>query len=93
MVQLKIIEALYFDPDDRSRYFDVKEVLVGMIDLDNSRLFYDGKYNDIFGDPAKRINKKLKIILEFNYHKYTKVYDENQRIDIPTDLPIEPHLQ
>ena len=86
MSRLKIIEANYFDPNNISGGFNVSKELIQMVDADRGVLYYEGLYNDIFGDPAKRVNKKLKIILEYDGQRHTKVYGENNPINLPSDL-------
>lgn len=89
MNKLKLIEGLYYNPNDIGSGFNVTKELIQMVDVDNAKLYYDGTYNDIFGDPAKRIKKKLKIILEYNGNRYTKIYEEDKVIDLPKDLNLE----
>ena len=89
MSKLKIIEATYYDPKDVDSSINVTKVLIQMVDFDNDSLVYDGSKNDIFGDPSETHRKRLKIIVEYDSIRRTRVYDEFEPIDLPKDLKLE----
>lgn len=85
---LRITKAVYYDPNiGPSQGTDVTSELSSQI-MDN-RLFYNGIYNNIFPDQYKRIYKRLKVVVRFGGKDYTKYYNENERINLPSDLGIE----
>jgi len=82
---LKITKARYFDPNlDPKNGTDVTSELSSQIR--DGRLFYQGIYNSIFPDHFKGIRKRLKIELSFNHKNFVKFYNEDDKIDLPSDL-------
>ena len=86
---LRIIKAVYYDPNiGPNKGTDVTSELSSQI-MDGDRLFYNGVYNNIFPDHFKRIYKRLKIVVEFRGKEYTKYYNENEKINFPSDLGMD----
>ncbi len=84
---LRLVRAFYYDP--KIGYLDNKGTDVTRElseNISGNTLFYDGIYNNIFPDEFKRVRKKLFIEVRYNGKKYTKVYDENEKIDVPKNL-------
>lgn len=85
MDELKIIKAIYYDPDiGIEQGTDVTAELSS--EIINGNLIYNGVYNNIFPDYFKRKRKKLKIEIEYKGKKFTKFYNENEKINLPSDL-------
>ncbi|MFA7151791.1 MAG: hypothetical protein WC113_02680 [Candidatus Paceibacterota bacterium] len=85
MYNLKIVKAIYYDPDlGADRGTDVTAELSSQI-IDG-KLFYNGVYNNILPDHFKSKIKRLKIEIEYNKKIFTKFYNENERINLPDDL-------
>ncbi|MBI3984055.1 hypothetical protein HY346_02035 [Candidatus Microgenomates bacterium] len=83
--RLHIIKASYYDPKlGPDIGTDVTTELSS--ELANNQLIYSGAYNSIFPDHFSHIRKKLRIELEYERKRYTKIYDENERIRLPLDL-------
>lgn len=90
MVDLKIIKAIYYAPEiGVEKGTDVSEELSA--EVVGGRLFYNGTYNRIFTDNFHGIVKKLKIEIEYKGKKYTKYYNENEKINLPYDLGESPN--
>lgn len=89
MSKLKIIEATYYDPKNIAGGINVTKDLIQMFDFENDNLIYDGSYNYIFSDPAYTHKKILKIILEYKNQRYTKIYQEDDPINLPDDLKMK----
>ncbi|HVO86135.1 MAG TPA: hypothetical protein VMT23_00170 [Candidatus Binatia bacterium] len=88
MKKFGIVQAIYYDPKMGPEHgTDVTSELSAQIA--HGRLFYNGIYNFILPDNFKRIPKKLKIVIEFSGKQHTKYYNENEKIDLPSDLGIE----
>ena len=76
---------MYYNPQiGAERGIDVTSELSSQMIQD--RLFYHGIYQNIFPDPAKGIHKKLKIELQCSGKSFIKFYNENEKIDLPSDL-------
>ena len=85
MNELKIIKATYYDPQiGQERGTDVTVELSA--ELRNGALFYKGLYNLIFPDHFKRVYKKLRIDMEYKGEVFTRLYNENEKIDLPNDI-------
>lgn len=82
---LEIIKAIYFDPEQGANSgTDVSVEITSQI-IDD-KLIYNGIYNRIFPDNFKSKRKKLRIELKYNGKTYTKQYDEDEKINLPSDL-------
>jgi hypothetical protein len=85
--QLKVAKAVYYDPQKEPEGgTDVTAELQS--EIRNNQLVYHGIYNSIFPDHFKRVNKKLRIEIEYCGSSYTKFYNENDRINLPVDLGV-----
>jgi len=85
MNNLKIIKAAYYVPEiGVGQGTDVTGELSAQI-IDN-KLFYNGFYNNIFPNIFVGKHKRLKIEIEYKGKKYTKFYNEDERINLPSDL-------
>jgi|SRR3989344_4525075 len=85
MSQLKIIKAVYYDPAlGPERGTDVTAQLSA--EIRNNVLLYNGVYNRILPDHFKRIDKKLKVEIEYQGNKFTQFYNEDEKINLPHDL-------
>lgn len=85
MNELKIIKAVYYHPEiGPERGTDVTAELSAQIR--NGALFYNGIYNSIFVDHFKGVYKRLKIELEFKGERFTKFYNEDEKINLPDDI-------
>lgn len=83
--ELKIIKAVYFDPQlGPDRGIDVTEETSS--EVVNNQLVYNGIYNRIFSDRFKTVKKKLRIELDYRGKRYTKFYNEDEKIKLPDDL-------
>jgi hypothetical protein len=87
MRKLKIIRAIYFDPNlGPDKGTDVTRHLSAQIR--NDILLYNGKYNDIFPDEFKRIDKRLFVNFEYDNEVYEHLYAEDEKIYLPFDQGI-----
>ncbi len=86
MSRLKINKATYYNPNIGNHGPDVTAALGNF--LKGDLLYFDGAYNHAFGDPFPSVQKRLEIQLEYDRKKHTKVYIENERIDLPRDLGV-----
>lgn len=85
MDKLKVIKATYYDPQmGVESGADVTEELSA--EITDSKLFYKGIYNLIFPDPFVGKPKRLKVEIEHSGKKFTKFYNENEKINLPHDL-------
>lgn len=85
---LKIVRAVYFDPDQGSDYgTDVTSELTA--EILHGELHFKGIYNSIFPDKFKRIYKRLMVVVGFKNKQHTKYYNENEKINLPSDLGLE----
>lgn len=85
---LSIVSAFYYDPKiDPGMGTAVTSYLSARVT--NGRLLYDGIYNRIFPDRFEGVVKRLQVSIEFEGKKYTKYYNENEKIDLPSDLGME----
>lgn len=85
MDKLKIVKATYYDPKiGVERGADVTEELSA--EIVDEKLFYNGMYNLIFSDPFVGRRKKLRIEIECSGKKFTKFYNEDEKINLPNDL-------
>jgi len=89
MPRLKILKAVYYDPNKGERAYlkgtDVTEEFVARIKNDN--IIYTGKYNSIFPDHFKNATKKLRVELEFDKKRYhSNFYNEDEPINLREDL-------
>jgi hypothetical protein len=85
MTELKIIKAIYYDPEiGVDKGDDVTKELLS--EMRNGVLFYKGRYNDIFPDNFKTKRKKLSIEFEYRRKGGTKIYNEDEKINLPSEL-------
>lgn len=85
MSDLKIIKAIYYVPEiGLDEGTDVTAELSAQI-IDD-RLFYNGIYNNIFPDHFVHKRKRLKIEIEHEGEKALKFYNEDEKINLPSDL-------
>lgn len=85
---LRVIRATYYDPQiGLETGDDVTEQVAS--EVRSGQLIYNGKYNDIFPDHFKRIKKKLRIEVEYKGKTDIRYYNEDERINLPTDLGIK----
>lgn len=92
MGDLKIIKAKYFDPGlGVEQGTDVTDELSAQI-IDN-RLLYNGIYNKIFPDHFEGKHKRLRVDIEYRNKKFTRFYNENEKINLPYDLGEVPNRQ
>ena len=85
MNELKIIKAVYYDPNIGVKQgTDVTTELSA--EIREGVLFYNGIYNRIFPDRFKGIYKKLKIEGHWGGKPFNKFYNENEKINLPNDL-------
>lgn len=85
MNDLKIVKAIYYDPDiGLNQGTDVTDELSSLIV--DGKLFYNGLYNFIFTDNFKGKLKRLRIEVEYKRKKFIKFYNENDRLNLPADL-------
>ena len=85
---LRISRAVYFDPEKGTdEGTDVTSELSA--EIMKGELHYKGIYNNIFPDHFKRIYKRLMVVVEIRGKQYTKYYNENEKINLPSDLGLE----
>jgi|AntAceMinimDraft_14_1070370.scaffolds.fasta_scaffold22078_3 hypothetical protein len=85
MVNLKITKAIYYVPEIGLKGgTDVTDELsTRTID---DKLFYDGIYNQIFPDNFYGKVKKLRVDIKYRKKRFTKIYNEDEKINLPYDL-------